>query len=130
MNEVCVEVASGRRKRLLHAGLRDSFLPWLLGGLAGLSAMTAKPHPFVAAAWFLLLGGLLAADAKVSLRVTTALAALLGIYHGYLNGIGKLAILAVDLLARGVAFFVAHSGQSFSSFAPYVPSTVFDSGIR
>ena len=37
---------------------------WLLGGLAGLSAMTATPHPFIAAAWFLLLGGLLAADAK------------------------------------------------------------------
>jgi len=41
---------------------------WLLGGLAGLSAMAAKPHPFIAAAWFLLLGGLLAADAKISLR--------------------------------------------------------------
>ncbi len=38
--------------------------------------------------WFLLLGGLLAADAKLSLRVTTALAALLGVYHGYLNGTG------------------------------------------
>ena len=25
---------------------------WLLGGLAGLSAMTAQPHPFVAAAGF------------------------------------------------------------------------------
>jgi len=61
---------------------------WLLGGLAGLSAMTTRPHPFIAAAWFLLLGGLLAADAKVSLRMTTALAALVGLYHGYLNGIG------------------------------------------
>jgi len=73
----------------LLAGLRGAnygrralfILPiaWLLGGLAGLSAITVKPHPFVAAAWFLLLGGLLAAAAKVSLQVTTALTALLGL---------------------------------------------------
>jgi len=42
----------------------------------------------LSAAWFLFLGGLLAADAKVSLRVATALAAFLGVYHGYLNGDG------------------------------------------
>jgi len=81
---------------------------WLLGGLAGLSAMTATPHPFVAAAWFLLLGGLLAADAKVSLRVTTALAAVLGIYHGYLNGtgMGQFDTAAVALLGLVFAVFV------------------------
>jgi len=33
-----------------------------------------------------LLGGLLAADARLSLRLTTILAALLGLVHGYLNG--------------------------------------------
>ncbi len=81
---------------------------WLLGGLAGLSAMTAKPHPFVAATWFLLLGGLLAADAKVSLRVTTALAASLGVYHGYLNGagMGQFETAAVALLGLVFAIFV------------------------
>jgi urease accessory protein len=61
---------------------------WLLGGLIGLAATSASAHPVVSAFWFLLLGGLLAADAKLSLRVTTALAALLGLYHGYLNGTG------------------------------------------
>jgi urease accessory protein len=83
-------------------------IAWLLGGLAGLSAITAKPHPFVASAWFLLLGGLLAADAKVSLRVTTALAALLGLYHGYLNGIGmgQFDTATVALLGLVVAVFV------------------------
>jgi hypothetical protein len=45
---------------------------WLLGGFDGLSAVAANPHPFIAAGWFLLLGALLAADAKLSLRVTTA----------------------------------------------------------
>lgn len=81
---------------------------WFLSGLAGLSAVSSAPHPFIAAAWFLLLGGLLAADAKVSMRLTTALAALLGVYHGYLNGIGmgQFDTAAVALLGLGFAVFV------------------------
>jgi urease accessory protein len=81
---------------------------WLLGGLAGLSAVSSRPHPFIAAAWFLMLGGLLAADAKVSLRVTTALAALLGVYHGYLNGagMGQFETASVALLGLVFAIFV------------------------
>ncbi len=73
---------------------------WLLGGLAGISAIYLDGHPVSAAIWFLLLGGLLAADAKLSLRVTTALAALLGLYHGYLNGtgMGQFETAAVALL--------------------------------
>lgn len=61
---------------------------WLLGGLFGLSAAATNAHPAVAAAWFLVLGGLLAAEAKLSLRLITALSALLALYHGYLNGAG------------------------------------------
>ena len=81
---------------------------WLLGGLAGLSAMPTRPHPFIAAGWFLMLGGLLAADAKISLRVTTALAALLGVYHGYLNGagMGQFETASVALLGLVFAIFV------------------------
>ena len=81
---------------------------WLLGGLAGLSVAAANPHPFIAASWFLLLGGLLAADAKLSLRVTTALAAFLGLYHGYLNGtgMGLFETAAVVLLGLIFAVFV------------------------
>jgi hydrogenase/urease accessory protein HupE len=81
---------------------------WLLGGLMGLSAAAANPHPFIAAAWFLLLGGLLAADAKLSLRLTTAIAALLGVYHGYLNGtgLGLSATAGVALLGLVFAVFV------------------------
>jgi hydrogenase/urease accessory protein HupE len=81
---------------------------WLLGGLIGLTVLTANDHPIVAAAWFLLLGGLLAADAKLSLRVTTALAALLGLYHGYLNGagMGQSTTAAVALLGLVFAVFV------------------------
>jgi len=100
----------------LLAGLRGAnygrralfILPiaWLLGGLAGLSAITAKPHPFVAAAWFLLLGGLLAADAKVSLQVTTALTALLGLYHGYLNGVGMGQFETAAVALFGLVFTI------------------------
>jgi hydrogenase/urease accessory protein HupE len=81
---------------------------WLLGGLIGLTAAAANPHPIVAAAWFLLLGGMLAADAKLSLRVTTAMAALLGLYHGYLNGtgMGQVSSAAVALLGLVFAVFV------------------------
>ncbi|HEY6384193.1 MAG TPA: hypothetical protein VIX91_00765, partial [Candidatus Acidoferrum sp.] len=32
---------------------------WLLGGIGGLSAINALPHPFASSAWFLLVGGLL-----------------------------------------------------------------------
>lgn len=81
---------------------------WLLGALAGLTAAAANPHVFIASAWFLLLGGLLAADAKLSLRVTTALAALLGLYHGYLNGtgLGLFESSAVALIGLVFAVFV------------------------
>jgi hydrogenase/urease accessory protein HupE len=81
---------------------------WLIGALAGLTAAAANPHPFIASTWFLLLGGLLAADAKLSLRVTTALAALLGLYHGYLNGtgLGLFESSAVALIGLVFAVFV------------------------
>jgi len=81
---------------------------WLLGGLAGISATATNGNAFVSAAWFLLLGGLLAADTKLSVRATMALAALLGLYHGYLNGtgMGQLGTAAVALLGLVFAVFV------------------------
>jgi hydrogenase/urease accessory protein HupE len=81
---------------------------WLVGGLTGLSASAANPHPFVAAGWFLLLGILLAADARISVPVTTAIASLLGLYHGYLNGtgMGTSTDAAVALLGLVFAVFV------------------------
>ena len=81
---------------------------WLLGGLIGLAATSGSAHPVVSAFWFLLFGGLLAADAKLSLRATTALAALLGLYHGYLNGtgLGLSVTSAAVLLGLIFALFV------------------------
>ncbi len=81
---------------------------WLLGGLFGLTASATTGGAVQSALWFLLLGGLLVADAKLSLRVTIALAALLGLYHGYLNGTGMGAsgTAAVALLGLISAVFV------------------------
>ncbi len=61
---------------------------WLLGSLFGLSAAQASTGILGASLWFLLLGGLVVADANLSLRSMTALGALLGLVHGYLNGTG------------------------------------------
>ena len=84
---------------------------WLVGGLAGTSLAARNGSAFIAAAWFLLLGGLLAADAKLSLRATTGLSVLLGLYHGYLNGAGMgqfdTAAIALIGLVFGVFVLVA-----------------------
>ena len=82
----------------LLAGLRGSLygrramftLPaaWLLGSLIGLPAATANTGTLGASLWFLLLGGLVVVDARLSLRSMTALCGLLGLVHGYLNGTG------------------------------------------
>ena len=62
-------------------------LAWFAGGLAGLYVATQGGSAFTCLS-FLVLGGLIAADAPLSLRMVTVLAALLGGFHGYLNGAG------------------------------------------
>jgi hydrogenase/urease accessory protein HupE len=81
---------------------------WLLGGLAGLSAAGASAGPLAAAFWLLLMGGLVVADAKLSLRSMTLLGAVLGLVHGYLNGtgMGLSAAAVVALLGLAAAVFV------------------------
>lgn len=81
---------------------------WFVGGLLGLTVLTSSDRPVLSALWFLIAGGLLAADAKLSLRVATSLAALLGLYHGYLNGtgMGQSTAAAVSLLGLVFAIFI------------------------
>ncbi|HYN60310.1 MAG TPA: HupE/UreJ family protein [Rubrivivax sp.] len=76
---------------------------WLLGGLAGLSAASVSAGPLAAAFWFVLLGGLVVADAKLSLRSMTLLAALIGLVHGYLNGTGMGLSTAAVVALFGLA---------------------------
>jgi len=58
---------------------------WLLGGFLGL-AIGVAVSPLAPVASFLLLGGLVATDARLPLAATSALALLLGLFHGYVNG--------------------------------------------
>ncbi|MGH9399339.1 MAG: HupE/UreJ family protein, partial [Thermoanaerobaculia bacterium] len=53
--------------------------------LLGLAAKVSV-HPAMATASFLICGGLLASEAKLPIGATTALAGLLGLLHGYMNG--------------------------------------------
>lgn len=90
-------------------GRRASFaLPaaWLVGSLFGLTAAATTGSAVLSSLWFLLLGGLVIADARLSLSALTGLAALLGLVHGYWNGSGmgpsRSTILALLGLSSGV----------------------------
>lgn len=60
-------------------------LAWFSGGMLGVLVGAARGSALTCIS-FLLLGGLVAANARISLRLITALAAFLGFFHGYLNG--------------------------------------------
>lgn len=77
---------------------------WMSGAALGTTVLAADPHPWISAGWFLLLGGLVAADARVSLRWTTILAALVGLFHGYANGTGLGRLLSVLVVLVGLGF--------------------------
>jgi hydrogenase/urease accessory protein HupE len=76
---------------------------WLLGSLFGLSAAVSSTGALGASLWFLLLGALVVADAKLSLRSMTVLGALLGLVHGYLNGTGMGVSAEAIVAASGLA---------------------------
>ena len=81
---------------------------WLLGSLGGLAAAGASGSPLGTAVCFLMLGGLVVADAKLSLRAMTALAAWLGLVRGYFDGtgLGPSAQAAVTVVGVVSALFV------------------------
>jgi urease accessory protein len=76
---------------------------WLLGSLFGLTAAAVDTGALGASIWFLLLGGLVLADARLSLSALTVLSALLGIVHGYVNGTGMGLSLHSIVAALGLA---------------------------
>ena len=61
-------------------------LAWLLGGLVGLAVPTSSDAPTLTAVSFLVIGGLVAAEARLRPEWVTGLAAVLGLVHGCLNG--------------------------------------------
>jgi hydrogenase/urease accessory protein HupE len=92
--------AYGRRASLILP------VAWLVGSLFGLTAAASTGSAVLSSLWFLLLGGLVIADAKLPLSAMTALAALVGLVHGYLNGTGMgqsgFAVVALLGLTSGV----------------------------
>ena len=79
---------------------------WFLGGLVGLYSSTWNGNAIVSSLWLLLLGGLLAFNARPSIHVITGLAALLGVYHGYINGAGMGEPRTALIAMLGLAFAV------------------------
>ena len=57
-----------------------------MGGLAGLAFPTISSAPVLTTASFLALGGLVAAEARLRPEWVIALAVVVGLLHGYLNG--------------------------------------------
>lgn len=59
---------------------------WLVGGLLGLAIPTIQSTAIITILSFLALGGLVAAEARLRPEWVTALAAVVGLLHGYPNG--------------------------------------------
>jgi hydrogenase/urease accessory protein HupE len=78
---------------------------WLAGGVLGLAAQESV-SPMLTAISFVLLGSLVAADVRLPLGTMTGLAALLGLGHGYLNGIAMTQPGAGTLSLLGMVFAV------------------------
>lgn len=105
------------------AGRRTLFAltgAWLVGGIGGyLSGVAGPPGTATAAASFLLLGVLTAADRRLSPSIVSTLAVAVGFLHGWLNGTGlvegqreSLALLGITgaifvLVAIAAAFVVS-----------------------
>ena len=83
---------------------------WLLGSVLGLNAAVTSVNGAWSALWFIVVGGMVAADVKLSMRAFTVVAALVGLYHGYLNGTGmghsvSAAIAMVGLVSAVFVLF-------------------------
>lgn len=90
-------------------------LAWFAGGLTGMLVGTAR-GPALTFVSFLVFGGLIAANAKVSLRIISVFAALLGFFHGYWNGIGINLYNDGVYVVLGMALTVLIVVALFSSF--------------
>jgi urease accessory protein len=77
---------------------------WLLGGLAGLAFPTTGDAPWLTTMSFLVLGGLVTAEARLRPEWVAVLAVVVGLLHGYLNGA---AMSEAKLGALGLVGIVA-----------------------
>lgn len=75
---------------------------WLAGSALGALTSATTTTPVLSASWFVLVGGLVAANLRLSLALVTTLAALLGVQHGYVNGSGMGVSVAAVLALLGL----------------------------
>jgi hydrogenase/urease accessory protein HupE len=90
-----------------RAGRRTLFaitIAWLVGGIAGFAVGQALVPGAAVAASFLLLGGLTAVDRRLSPAVVTAVAVVVGLLHGWLNGAGIAEAQREAMGLVGIAF--------------------------
>jgi urease accessory protein len=92
---------AGRRTLLALTGA------WWMGGAMGFAVGTTAVPGYVTALSFLVLGALTALDRRLSPTVVGALAAVVGLLHGWLNGVG----LAAD--QREMTALVGIAGATF-----------------
>jgi hydrogenase/urease accessory protein HupE len=80
---------------------------WLIGGLLGLAFGNGRGASLTCIS-FLLLGGWVAANAQLSIRIATTLTVMIGLFHGYLNGsgMGRSSDASLALLGLSFAVFV------------------------
>lgn len=90
-------------------------LAWFAGGLTGMFVGNARGAALTFVS-FLVFGVLVAANAKVSVRVISVLAAFLGFFHGYLNGVGINFYNDGAYVISGMALAVFVVVALFSSF--------------
>lgn len=90
-------------------------LAWFIGGLTGMLEGSARGSALTFVS-FLVFGGLVAANANVSIRVISVLAAFLGFFHGYLNGVGINLYNDGAYVIFGMALSVFVVVALFSSF--------------
>ena len=88
---------------------------WFAGGVLGMFAPTARGAALTCVS-FLVLGGLIAANARISVSLMTALTAILGCFHGYLNGSGINRFNDGAYVLLGLAFAVFVVVAIFASF--------------
>lgn len=88
---------------------------WFFGALIGLITL-APGSVWLTCVSFLLLGGLLAADAQISIRLMTVLAALVGLFHAYFDGAGMWHSTDAVLALLGLVFAVFVYGDDHKCF--------------
>jgi hydrogenase/urease accessory protein HupE len=101
-----------------HARAMFALLPasWFAGCLLGtLTGMTPPSWPLPAIS-FLVLGGLVATDAQLSIRVIASLAVALGLTHGAMNGAGMRWSLPLLGAYAGLAAAVLVTATLISAF--------------